>query len=156
MGDDQVEVAVIIEIGDNQSAAHVTLRKVLARRSTPDEGESTLHIPPQKRRLLIRRVASHLEEIAIGMAIRNDEIGPTIEVEVGQCCPPSDPGGTFGGQAARAADILKQIVSKILVECVVLAFIRGHKQVESIVAIDVGGIDSHPSLISSQVVAGRA
>ena len=94
----------------------------------------------------IRAFLAQELEVVVHMAVGDKTIRPAIVVEIRQGAAPADPGRTISRHAARGRSVLEQPDAQVSIERVRLVQEIRDQQVGQAVAVDVFGIDSHPSV----------
>ena len=112
MDDDEVEVAVVVEVAAGQAAAHVAGPEVGTRAGAHVGEPAAAAVVPEDRRVL---VGVDLGGLAADVSVGGDEVETAVEVEVGERGAPAGQVAGLGGEArlvglvmveqARAGDV---------------------------------------------------
>ena len=163
--DDQVEIAIIVEIANGGSpACHSLLkpRPAMLPRDIPKSPTAAGHrslepwlqklsILEQDGRLQVGAPARGIEHVSID----DKQVKPAIQVKVGKSGPESHERASVSSQTCPHRRMQELIASTILVQRVVFQFVIGHPQIGAAISVVVRGVDSHASLGSPKFTPGN-
>ena len=93
MIDDQIDVAVVVEVSIGDASADVVGIEVGAGIARGELEFRTALVPVQERRLHIGvEIAVHLLQVVVDVAVGDEAIRPAVVVEIAECASPADPG----------------------------------------------------------------
>ena len=152
--DDEVGVAVEVEVGGGQAAAHANG----ADAAVLDLGEPPAQVLQELVRLRVGGVgeAGVVRDVVDHMAVRDHEVQVAVEVEVGEVGAEANPGHRGFGDAGDEAAFEEEAVAAVRVERVRLAVEVGDDQVLQAVAVHVADCDPHAGLGFPAVREGGA
>ena len=152
--DGEVEVAVIVEVGDGQAASRNGLHEVGA------QGFGHLL------ELALSQVAEH--QLGFGIldlgvvkvdvvehgAVHLADVRPAVVVVIHELHRDAAQENRLVADAGGVGGVVKGLVVVVVIEAVELEIEMGHVDVEPAVAVHVGGVDAHAGLVLA-ILAGR-
>ena len=156
--DDDVDVAVVVDVAERRAPAHVLGVEVRARRRGSPAGTACrlVDVAEEQGDLLVVDRLAEQAAVVVDVPVGHEAVGPAVVVEVGQRAAPADPRHGVGRQAEERRDVEEDPLAQVLVERVVLVGEIGDEQLGQAVAIDVLGVHPHPRLRLAVDVVGGA
>src|SRR5262249_6385200 len=88
--DQQIQISVAVEVCECETATDFGLAEITADRSSEVAKSPVSLIHEQMRRLGISDVAPDVSDSLLDVTIRDDEIEPAVEVQIGKCAAESE------------------------------------------------------------------
>ena len=149
-GDDHVDIAVLIEVGEHRGA--VDMRFELPRARLGYDGETRAAALHQQRALRVLRVHRRLGRLRINMAIDYEQILVGIEVEIKESRAPSDERATRCAQTELIGAVVEAAAVEVEMQGVGVAGEIGGEDIGAAIGVDVGDGDSHGCLLGAFAV----
>ena len=156
VGCQQVEVPVIVDIGDGKRSTDLLHGEAAPRRPPLLDEAASAGVVEQQPALRVLRSGAHLRRVVDDVAVRDGDVEPAVVVVVEERCAEADEWQRREREAALAGRIDEQPPAQIAKQRRRLELVIRHDQIQPAVAVVVAKIGAHARARLAVVGDGNA